>query len=125
MGGLEDIAVRVVSTTGVAGAIVIALLVAGILGVILFARTANLFQQSDFQSKLLAAVDRLTKVEESLRAEVETLQNDKEQLQRALSEATVAIELMRAQQRRLIDLFRDVLAGKRTVASIEASELGS
>lgn len=132
MGELADIAVKVIGTTGVFGAVVIAILIALACAVVIYARTADLFtgsktasQQSEFQAKLLKAVDRLSQIEVSLRGEIDQLQNDKEQLQRALNEGTVAIELMRQQQRRLIDLFREVLAGRRPIDSIDAKELGA
>ena len=121
----------VVAVTGVHGAIAIAVVVGLVAAVILFARTTGLFsevrtasQQSDFQKNLLDAVERLTKIEGSLRDELDQMRNDKAALQKALAEATVSIELMRHQQRRIIDLFRDVLAGRRDPSSIDLHELG-
>lgn len=121
----------ILATTGVAGAIAIGVVVGLVAVLILWSRISGLFadtrvasQQSEFQKTLLDAVKRLTEVEKALRDELEETRDGKARLQHALAEATASIELMRAQQRRIIDLFRDVLAGRRDLASIDLAELG-
>lgn len=121
----------ILATTGIVGAIAIGVIVGLVAALILWSRISGLFadtrvatQQSEFQKTLLDSLKRVADAEKALRDELEETREDKARLQHALAEATVSIELMRAQQRRLIDLFGDVIAGRRDAASIDLAELG-
>lgn len=111
--------VRLLGTLGPWGLVVISCLVGLALAVIVYARTMGLFagqataeQANAFQKNLLEAFDRLSKSDAALRQEVEDLQTERENLRGRIAELTVAIDLMRNQQRRLIDLLHAVMSGR-------------
>lgn len=121
----------ILATTGVVGAVAVGVVVGLVGALILWSRISGLFaetrgasQQANFQQNLLDAVKRLSEIEAALRDELEELRSEKARLQHALAEATVSIELMRAQQRRIIDLIRDVVSGRKPLASIDLADLG-
>ncbi|MCF4125026.1 hypothetical protein [Methylobacterium sp. SyP6R] len=96
--------VRIVEATGPVGAYIAAAIVGLVLALIVFAKTQGLFtstttaqQQVDFQKLLLEHLDRLSKREEALRAE--------------MAEVQAHVALMRVQLRKAIDLLRQVREG--------------
>lgn len=107
-----------IARTSPIGALIAAAIVALALVLIVYARTAGLFddrenakQKTDFQGNLLAAIKLLTDGERDLRLENAGLRED-------IARLLVQIDLVRTQNRRIIDLLRDVVEGRLAPAAI-------
>lgn len=119
-----------VETTGPAGAIIAAIIVALVLCLIIFAKSAGLFdgtrtehQKTEFQDRLIAQVDKLVARQEALQLEADRIETENDHLKDKLRELETSIALMRNQLRRAIDLLRAVREGRMPPEAIEAADI--
>jgi cell division protein FtsB len=110
---------------GPIGAIIASVLIALVLVVIIAAWAMGLLdshrtdsQKTDFQGKLLEAIKALTDRETELVRENASLRDDMGRLQ-------ATVDLMREQNRRVIELLRSVMEGRIAPGAIQIPDLGA
>ena len=118
-------AVELIKATGTLGAVIASTLVGLALVLILYARTKGIVgdtksadQAGQFQERLLDAVKLLTDSEAALRRENAALRED-------MGRLTTSVELMRVQNRRVIECLRAVMEGRVQPAAITIPDLGA
>lgn len=125
-------ALRIIEGTGPVGAYIAAGIVGLTLAVIVFARTAGLFdgtrsdqQKTGFLDRVIAQYDKLVLVEDQLRKDAERIEAENDELKDRQRELQTSVELMRIQLRRAIDLLSAVRDGRMQPADIapELAEL--
>ncbi|PZU89085.1 MAG: hypothetical protein DI527_16255 [Chelatococcus sp.] len=104
--------IRIVESVGPIGAIVIAVVVALALAWLLLSRGTQQQQATEFQGKLLAALEAMTKAEAASRAALQEAMAENEALRRNVSELTTSVDLLRAQMRHMLAMLRDLQAGR-------------
>lgn len=115
-------ALRIVESVGPIGAIIIALLISVALMFVIFWRGTQQQQATDFQTKLLEALDAMTKSEAASRAALRDAMEENEALRRTVSELTTSVDLLRAQMRHMIGMLRDLQAGRVALSEISIPE---
>ncbi|MFD2678031.1 hypothetical protein [Camelimonas lactis] len=117
---------RVIEATGPAGAIIVAVMLALALAFILIARGATIFaagrreqQATEFQDRLIKAIESLTASEGSLREQVRQLLAENAALREQLGDLTTSVDLLRNQMRRMIAEMRAVKDGRLQPSAIQ------
>lgn len=125
-------ALRIIEGTGPVGAYIAAGLVGLTLAAIVFARLGNLWDTSrsearktDFLDLMVTQYERLMTVEANLRAEGERIEAENDALKERLREGQAAVELMRIQFRRVIELLRAVKEGRMKPEDLPADIAGA
>jgi uncharacterized protein HemX len=120
---------RIVEATGPAGAIIIALVLAFGLVAFLWTKGRSLLaagtreqQATEFQDRLIKALEALTASEGSLRAQVQSLLIENAALRENLRELTASVDLLRAQMRRMIGQMRAVRDGSLAADEMQLPE---
>ena len=113
-----DQILRIVEATGPIGAVIIAILLGLALVVLIFSKVRSMLasgraeqQATEFQDRLIKALDALTASESSLRGQVQSLLIENAALRENLRELTASVDLLRAQMRRMIGQMRAVQDG--------------
>ncbi|WP_264047517.1 hypothetical protein [Methylobacterium flocculans] len=123
---------RIIEGTGPIGAYIAAGIVGLALAIIVFARTAGLFdgvrsdqQKTGFLDRVIAQYDKLVLVEDQLRKEAERIEAENDSLKDRQRELQTSVELLRMQLRRAIDLLAAVRDGRLQPADVapELAEL--
>ncbi|MEN5083697.1 hypothetical protein ABE438_14535 [Bosea sp. TWI1241] len=114
-----DNVLRIVEATGPVGAAIVAMLLGLALVVLIFTKVRSMLaagraeqQATEFQDRLIKALEALTASESSLRAQVQSLLIENAALRENLRELTASVDLLRAQMRRMIGQMRAVQEGR-------------
>lgn len=126
--GPESI-IRIVEATGPIGAIIIAVILGLGLAVLIFTRLRSLMatgrqeqQATEFQDRLIKALESLTASESSLRAQVQSLLVENAALRENLRELTASVDLLRAQMRKMIGQMRAVQEGRLAAEAMQVPD---
>ncbi|MFA6966084.1 hypothetical protein [Bosea sp. (in: a-proteobacteria)] len=121
--------VRVVESTGPTGAIIVAIVLGLALGAIILAKGNSLLaggareqQATEFQDRLIKALEALTASESSLRSQVQSLLVENAALRENLRELAASVDLLRQQMRRLIGQMRAVQEGRLPADALQLPE---
>ena len=123
---------RIVEATGPTGAIIVAIVVGLALSAFILARAAGdqtvatrEQQASEFQDRLIKALEALTASESSLRGQVQSLLVENAALRENLRELAASVDLLRQQMRRLIGQMRAVQQGRLAADAVQLPEDGA
>lgn len=118
---------RIIEGTGPPGAYIAAGIVGLVLAIIVFAKTANLFdgtrsdqQKTGFLDRVIAQYDKLVLAQDELHKDVERIEAENDDLKDRQRELLTSLELLRIQLRRAIDLLTAVRDGRLQPADIDA-----
>lgn len=121
--------IRIIEATGPIGAVIAGVIVALVLGLIIFAKSTGILnftrtetQKGDFQDRLIGQVDKLLLREAALQAEADRIEGENDRLKDDMRELRTQIVLMRNQLRRAIDLLRAVREGRISPEAIPAAD---
>ncbi len=110
---------RIVEATGPVGAIIIAIVLGLALAAFVFTRLRSMLaggtreqQATEFQDRLIKALEALTASESGLRAQVQSLLVENAALRENLRELTSSVDLLRTQMRNMIRQMRAVQEGR-------------
>ena len=124
--------IEIIRASGPVGAVLAGVIVAGVLALIIFARTRNLFaetrtagQATQFQAQMLVLVTKLTETEDTLRRRLSELETENRGLSGDLSDMKVTLSLIRNQRRRLLDYLRAIKEGRMLPEQLHPLDLGS
>lgn len=118
-----------VRQVGPVGAVIAAVLLGLVLATIVLAITRGLWaskrseaQIAGFQARLIDVMDKLCATEEALRKRLDVVEGENEALRDEKLELETTLGLVRNQRARMIELLRDVMAGR---IGPEAIDVGS
>lgn len=117
---------RIVEATGPVGAIIIAIVLAFGLVAFLWTKGRSLFaagtreqQATEFQDRLIKALEAVSASENSLRSQLAAALAENAALRDELRELTSSVDLLRGQMRLLIAQMRDIRAGRIAPGDVE------
>lgn len=120
---------RIVEATGPVGAIIIAIVLGLALAAFVFTRLRSMLaggtreqQATEFQDRLIKALEALTASESGLRAQVQSLLVENAALRENLRELTSSVDLLRTQMRNMIRQMRAVQEGRLDAGAMQVPD---
>lgn len=121
-------ALRIIEATGPTGAIIIALMIGFVIAFLMMWQGSRMLsgntvqqQATEFQDRLIKALEAMTKSEAASRETVRSLMVENQALRSTVSDLTASVDLLRAQMRRMFGILRDIQSGKIAAATVDTT----